>query len=344
MMKEVTTPDNKDMNEDIEENASDDETMKQKTLHARNNYAPGEGNENFDLEKHLDPDAEVIDFEHCRIEEVKGLSKLKQVKSICLRNNLLKTIHGFNEVASTITELDLYDNQVKKMENLDELKDLEILDLSFNLFRKIQGLDNLTKLHKIFLLSNKFTQIENIGHLTNLKMLELGDNRIRKIENVSSLMHLEELYLGKNKITSIENLSSLSNLKILALMSNRITKIEGLESLVNLEQLYLSNNAIEKLEGLEHNLKLQTLDVAVNKIKKIENVEHLSDLEEFWANNNEIEDWNDVYVLEKCTKLETVYLEKNPLQTKFQEQYRRRIMAVLPNLKQIDATYTRSGM
>lgn len=65
---------------------------------------------------------------------------------------------------------------------------------------------------------------------------------------------------------------------------------------------------------------------------------------QFQANNNEIEDWNDVYVLEKCTKLETVYLEKNPLQTKFQEQYRRRIMAVLPNLKQIDATYTRSGM
>jgi protein phosphatase 1 regulatory subunit 7 len=91
-------------------------------------------------------------------------------------------------------------------------------------------------------------------------------------------------------------------------------------------------------------VKLQTLDVAVNKIKKIENIEHLVELEEFWANNNEIEDWNDVYVLETCTKLGTVYLEKNPIQIKFQEQYRRRIMAVLPNLKQIDATYTRSGL
>ena len=70
-------------------------------------------------------DIQVIDFEHCRIEEIKGLHKLKQVTSICLRNNLLKSIHGFDDVAATLTELDLYDNQIKKIENLDELKGLE---------------------------------------------------------------------------------------------------------------------------------------------------------------------------------------------------------------------------
>ena len=48
------------MEQDIDENASDDETMKQKALQARNNYAPGGGSEDFDLEKNLDPDAEVI--------------------------------------------------------------------------------------------------------------------------------------------------------------------------------------------------------------------------------------------------------------------------------------------
>ena len=53
----ATSPDKEDA---AQENASDDETMKQKTLYAtRNNYAPGGGNEDFDLEKHLDPEAEV---------------------------------------------------------------------------------------------------------------------------------------------------------------------------------------------------------------------------------------------------------------------------------------------
>lgn len=54
-----------------------------------------------------------------------------------------------------------------------------LLDLSFNRIRTIQGLESLTKLKKLFLVSNKIDKIENIAHLKELEMLELGDNRIR---------------------------------------------------------------------------------------------------------------------------------------------------------------------
>lgn len=53
------------------------------------------------------------------------------------------------------------------------------LDVSFNLLRKIEGLERLTKLKKLFLLHNKITNISNLEHLTGLQMLELGSNRIR---------------------------------------------------------------------------------------------------------------------------------------------------------------------
>lgn len=53
------------------------------------------------------------------------------------------------------------------------------LDVSFNLLRKIEGLERLTKLKKLFLLHNKITNIGNLEHLTGLHMLELGSNRIR---------------------------------------------------------------------------------------------------------------------------------------------------------------------
>lgn len=53
------------------------------------------------------------------------------------------------------------------------------LDVSFNILRKIEGLDRLTKISKLFLLHNKITSIANLDHMTNLEMLELGSNRIR---------------------------------------------------------------------------------------------------------------------------------------------------------------------
>ena len=53
------------------------------------------------------------------------------------------------------------------------------LDLSYNRLRKIEGLENLTNLRKLFLVNNKISKIEKINHLTKLEMLELGANRIR---------------------------------------------------------------------------------------------------------------------------------------------------------------------
>lgn len=53
------------------------------------------------------------------------------------------------------------------------------LDVSFNILRKVEGLEQLTRLKKLFLLHNKISSIANLEHLTGLEMLELGSNRIR---------------------------------------------------------------------------------------------------------------------------------------------------------------------
>ena len=51
-------------------------------------------------------------------------------------------------------------------------------------FRKIEGLESLQNLRRLYLVSNKISCIENLHLLTNLEMLELGDNKIRRIENL----------------------------------------------------------------------------------------------------------------------------------------------------------------
>uniref|UniRef100_A0A8C1Y0C4 Protein phosphatase 1 regulatory subunit 7 n=1 Tax=Cyprinus carpio TaxID=7962 RepID=A0A8C1Y0C4_CYPCA len=253
----------------------------------------------------LDPDEEDVDLVHCRIGKIEGLEVLRKAK---------------------------------KKSFVKQIKILK-LDVSFNLLRKIEGLDCLTKIKKLFLLHNKITSIANLDQMTSLQMLELGSNRIRVIENLDSLTTLESLFLGTNKISQLQNLDGLHNLMVLSIQSNRITKLEGLQNLVNLRELYLSHNGIEVIEGLENNKKLTTLDIAANRIKKIENISHLTQLKEFWMNDNQIDNWADLDELKNAKGLETVYLERNPLQK--DPQYRRKIMLALPSVRQIDATFIR---
>lgn len=56
-------------------------------------------------------------------------------------------------------------------------------------------------------------------------------------------------------------------------------------------------------------------------------------------NDNQIDNWSDLDELKNAKFLETVYLERNPLQK--DPQYRRKIMLALPTVRQIDATFIR---
>lgn len=56
---------------------------------------------------------------------------------------------------------------------------LEILDLSYNRIRKLEGLSALRSLRRIYLVHNKIEAITGLDSLVKLELLELGDNRIK---------------------------------------------------------------------------------------------------------------------------------------------------------------------
>ena len=182
--------------------------------------------------------------------------------------------------------------------------------------------------------------------MKSLKNLELGGNKVHSIEpdSFEGLSNLEEIWLGKNSIPRLINLHPLKNLKILSIQSNKLKKIENLEELTNLEELYLSHNFITKIEGLEKNLKLNTLDVTSNKITSLENLNHLSNLTDIWASFNKIDQSFESLGenLSGLSRLETIYLEGNPIQLENKTSYRRKLtMNLPPSLQKIDATYIR---
>ncbi len=137
--------------------------------------------------------------------------------------------------------------------------------------------------------------------------------------------------------------------------------MEGMEKLQQLDQLYLSHNGISTVEGLSCSTSLTTLDLAANMIAELAGMEKLKDLGDLWLNDNkvvcvvsaclarvdfsmvffspQVDDWNQLKHLEHMKELQTIYLERNPIDRG--ADYRRKLKLALPSLTQIDATLCR---
>lgn len=72
----------------------------------------------------LDPEAEEVDLNHHKISIIEDFEPLVCVKYLCLRWNLIKKIENLSTL-TTLTKLELSDNQITVIENLDALVNLE---------------------------------------------------------------------------------------------------------------------------------------------------------------------------------------------------------------------------
>uniref|UniRef100_A0A914CCI1 Uncharacterized protein n=1 Tax=Acrobeloides nanus TaxID=290746 RepID=A0A914CCI1_9BILA len=84
----------------------------------------------YDLSS-LNDDETNIELVQCRVDHIPDLARFQKLE------NLLTEIDGLLPV--TLTELDLYDNQLTEIKGLDALVNLKVLDLSYNRLRKIEG-------------------------------------------------------------------------------------------------------------------------------------------------------------------------------------------------------------
>lgn len=317
---------------------------------ANSDVSEPESDDNYDIDQDenllndFPRDTEEIELLHLKIRSIAalGFENFPKVKTVCLRQNLVTSLEGLEDLPETLEELDLYDNRISHVgSHLKHFKNITSLDLSFNKIRHLKNFEHLKDLEKLYICQNKISKIENLADFSKLTYLELGANRIRKIEGLEKLVNLEQLWLGKNKIAKLEGLETLTKLRILSIQSNRIVKLEGLEALTNLEEFYISHNGIEKIEGLDKNLALNIVDISANRIEHIENLSHLINLQELWASGNRFEDFDEIKnELSGIKTLEAVYFEFNPLQRKNPVTYHNKIRLSLgPSLRQIDANY-----
>lgn len=199
---------------------------------------------------------------------------------------------------------------ISKIEGLDKLTDLKVLELRFSYIKKIDGLENLSSLKKLRFDDNEISKIEGLDKLTNLSHLVLDNNKISKIEGLDKLINLNYLNLSNNKISKIEGLDDLTNLQILNLSHNKIVKIDNLDNLRNLQKLYFTSNQIINIEGLDNLKKLQHLNLINNQIYKIEGLDALINLKYLYLDKNKVK---NIEGFDKLSNLNKLKLQKNPI-------------------------------
>ncbi|OWB80479.1 hypothetical protein B5S32_g4760 [[Candida] boidinii] len=184
--------------------------------------------------------------------------------------------------------LSLRSLEIQVIENLGVTNDMfEVIDLTDNEIRILNGLPNLVKL-KTLLLGRNSIQIMQLNHthninnknnnnnnshtLTNLKTLSLIENNLKNLHDLIGLRNfknLENLYLNHNPVTNLKNyrlfvIWLLPNLKILDF--NKIKEKER-----NLSSEYFGKNFENKSDLAEKILNSSSNEITLELLNIINN-------------------------------------------------------------------------
>ena len=122
-------------------------------------------------------------------------------------------------------------------------------------------------------------------------------------------------------------------------MSRKLTKEiiinrVGSDKLDSIKSLNLWGNNLDDITLISEMPSLEIISLSSNQIKDIKVLKHLKNLKELYLKDNKISDFNQVEFLKNCKKLEILNLSENPIS--YQQNYRQKILEILPNLKKLD--------
>lgn len=200
-----------------------------------------------------------------------------QLIEIILDSNCLSKIPKQFSLFNHLLLLSIRNNQLKSLDNLNELRKLRYLIADGNLIETLKSdhLSQLEKLEILHLKSNRISQIDTKLfklHLFNLKQLDLSSNRLNRIPiELFMLPHMDMLNLSNNQLARLPQMPvtyrRATQMFQLDLSGNILTKFYDYLILLarNLDLSsnhikYLNSNLIRKLSKEQIKQKILKLD------------------------------------------------------------------------------------
>ncbi|PZF87030.1 internalin [Listeria ivanovii] len=127
--------------------------------------------------------------------------------------------------------------------------------------KSLEGLQCLNNLEELHLSRNQISDLSPLKDLANLTLLCLNDNKLKNLNGIPSAK-LVRLLVDGNEITDISSLVHVPQLETLTISKNKLSNIDVLAHLTNLRILDLRNNKVRDLSAIGNLKKLTLLDAA----------------------------------------------------------------------------------
>ena len=202
------------------------------------------------------------------------MKSLKLLHSLDLDSNILRSIPSATKHLTNLKYLCFNNNFISKIENLEYLTKLWILNLRQTLIPE----DLINKLGGIYINTGSVNIPQNFVNYSYNKLLKRHPHlqseyvtiRGEKYFVQNGVLNLSLLSL--KSIDEIVGLEDLRELRTLDLTMNKLTHLSSLEQVKTLKKLILNLNEITELNGIEVLEELESLIVGVDLIRKLDNL------------------------------------------------------------------------
>ncbi|XP_040005488.1 leucine-rich repeat and guanylate kinase domain-containing protein [Xiphias gladius] len=155
-----------------------------------------------------------LELDHNILSEISGLEQCCKLTHLSLAYNNISRLRGLDRLP--LTYLCLRGNKLERIEGLENLKTLQVLDLSLNRITSLSGLQNVHHLGSINLEKNLISEIQECKHIHDLFLLRdlnllrnpLQEQQDYRLSVVFFLQHLT--VLDQEKVTAEEKVSSVN--------------------------------------------------------------------------------------------------------------------------------------
>lgn len=179
------------------------------------------------------------------IEDLRGLSRLTNLKAIDCSNTNVKSLDGI-QMLSGLTELDCSNNDnINSLKPITGLINLVSLNCGNTMVKSLAPLTYLKKLRR---LDAHFCTVNNLGQIGDLKSLtylDLSDNHsLFSLAGIEKLTQLVELNCTNTNISDLTPLSNMKALESLSVINTRVTTLRPLQFVRSLKEIDCSGTKI----------------------------------------------------------------------------------------------------